>query len=80
MVTTWVLMPPSVALFQTLTPSLIQVNAMDVEELRRSQRRYRAGRGRGHGDGSDDEDDDLGSSTPGADSSDKNIHSMLCVR
>merc|ERR1719215_2224159 len=56
-----------------------QVNAMDVEELRRSQRRYRAGRGRGHGDGSDDEDDDLGSSTPGADSSDKNIHSMLCV-
>merc|ERR1719281_403376 len=44
-----------------------QVNAMDVEELRRSQRRYRAGRGRGHGDGSDDEDDDLGSSTPGAD-------------
>merc|ERR1719188_2124924 len=56
-----------------------QVNAMDVEELRRSQRRYRVGRGRGHGDGSDDEDDDLGSSTPGADSSDKNIHSMLCV-
>ena len=50
---------------------------MDVEELRRSQRRYRAGRGRGHGDGSDEDDDDLGSSTPGADSSDKNIHSML---
>ena len=53
---------------------------MDVEELRRSQRRYRAGRGRGHGDGSDEEDDDLGSSTPGAETSDKNIHSMLCVR
>ena len=59
-----------------------QVNAMDVEELRRSQRRYRAGRGGRLGHGSDDEDDedDLGSSTPSAEHSDKNIQSMLCVR
>ena len=59
-----------------------QVNAMDVEELRRSQRRYRAGRGGSRHGGSDDEEEeeDLGSSTPGAENSDKNIHSMLCVR
>ena len=59
-----------------------QVNAMDVEELRRSQRRYRAGRGGRLGQGSDEEDeeDDLGSSTPSAEHSDKNLQSMLCVR
>lgn len=57
-----------------------QVNAMDVEELRRSQRRYRAGRGRHNGSDDEDEDEDLGSSTPSAEHSDKNIHSMLCVR
>merc|ERR1719507_106313 len=58
-----------------------QVNAMDVEELRRSQRRYRAGRGGRLGQASDDEDDEdeLGSSTPSAEHSDKNIQSMLCV-
>jgi len=56
-----------------------QVNAMDVEELRRSQRRYRAGRGRHNGSDDEDEDEDLGSSTPSAEHSDKNIHSMLCV-
>ena len=59
-----------------------QVNAMDVEELRRSQRRYRAGRGGRQDHASDEEDDEeeLGSSTPSADHSDKNIQSMLCVR
>ena len=71
---------PRVTTLVQINKLCCQVNAMDVEELRRSQRRYRAGRGRGHGDGSDEEDDDLGSSTPGAESSDKNIHSMLCVR
>merc|ERR1719384_2425635 len=57
-----------------------QVNAMDVEELRRSQRRYRAGRGRHDtGNSEDEEEEELGSSTPGADTGDKNFHSSLCV-
>merc|ERR550519_2546511 len=51
------------------------VNAMDVEELRRSQRRYRAGRGRDHG--SEEEDEEC--STPSAENSDRNMASMLCV-
>lgn len=60
---------------------LRQVNAMDVEELRRSQRRYRAGRGRHDtGNSEDEEEEELGSSTPGADTGDKNFHSSLCVR
>lgn len=55
-----------------------QVNAMDVEELRRSQRRYRAGRNSRVEPGSDDEEEEeeMGSSTPSADNSDKNIMSM----
>lgn len=57
-----------------------QVNAMDVEELRRSQRRYRAGRRNQAGSDDEDDEDDLGSSTPSAEHSDKNIQSMLCVR
>jgi len=56
-----------------------QVNAMDVEELRRSQRRYRAGRRNQAGSDDEDDEDDLGSSTPSAEHSDKNIQSMLCV-
>jgi len=58
-----------------------QVNAMDVEELRRSQRRYRAGRNSRVEPGSDEEEDEeeMGSSTPSAENSDKNIMSMLCV-
>jgi len=58
-----------------------QVNAMDVEELRRSQRRYRAGRNSRVEPGSDDEEEEeeMGSSTPSAENSDKNIMSMLCV-
>jgi len=53
------------------------VNAMDVEELRRSQRRYRAGRGRDHG--SEDEEEEEECSTPSAENSDRNMASMLCV-
>merc|ERR1719397_182066 len=53
------------------------VNAMDVEELRRSQRRYRAGRGRDHG--SEEEEEDEECSTPSAENSDRNMASMLCV-
>eukprot|EP00092_Neocalanus_flemingeri_P014006 GFUD01015108.1.p1 GENE.GFUD01015108.1~~GFUD01015108.1.p1 ORF type:complete len:974 (+),score=215.91 GFUD01015108.1:67-2922(+) len=58
-----------------------QVNAMDVEELRRSQRRYRAGRNSRVEPGSDEEEEEeeMGSSTPSAENSEKNIHSMLCV-
>jgi len=58
-----------------------QVNAMDVEELRRSQRRYRAGRNSRVEPGSDEDEDEeeMGSSTPSAENSDKNIMSMLCV-
>jgi len=58
-----------------------QVNAMDVEELRRSQRRYRAGRSSRVEPGSDEEEEEeeMGSSTPSAENSDKNIMSMLCV-
>merc|ERR1719495_192337 len=54
---------------------------MDVEELRRSQRRYRAGRNSRVEPGSDDDEDEeeMGSSTPSAENSDKNIMSMLCV-
>ena len=54
---------------------------MDVEELRRSQRRYRAGRSsRAEAGSEEEEEEEMGSSTPGAEHSDRNIHSMLCVR
>merc|ERR1719305_1540294 len=56
------------------------VNAMDVEELRRSQRRYRAGRGRDHGSEEEEEDEECSTpSTPSAENSDRNMASMLCV-
>ena len=56
------------------------VNAMDVEELRRSQRRYRAGRGaRGRSEaGSDEEEEEC--STPSAENSDRGVANNLCVR
>jgi len=54
-----------------------RVNAMDVDELRRSQRRFRGSRV----DlvNSEDEDEEGGSSTPSADHSDKNVHSLHCI-
>jgi len=55
------------------------VNAMDVEELRRSQRRYRAGRNSRVEAGSDEDEEDEDCSTPSAEHSDRNMASMLCV-
>ncbi|XP_023335709.1 mitogen-activated protein kinase-binding protein 1 isoform X3 [Eurytemora carolleeae] len=56
---------------------IYHVNAMDVDELRKSQRRFRGSRA----DlvNSEDEEEEGGSSTPSADHSDKNIHSMHCI-
>ena len=54
------------------------MNAMDVEELRRSQRRYRQGRGRL--EGSEDEEDEEGCSTPSAELGDRTVASMHAVR
>ena len=57
------------------------VNAMDVEELRRSQRRYRAGRGaRGRSEAGSDEEEEEECSTPSADNSDRGVANNLCVR
>jgi len=52
-----------------------QVNAMDVEELRRSQRRYRAGRNSRVEPGSEEEEEEeeMGINTPSAENSDKNF-------
>ncbi|XP_045134844.1 mitogen-activated protein kinase-binding protein 1-like isoform X8 [Portunus trituberculatus] len=68
------------------TASDFTVNAMDVEELRRSQRRHRKARPERPTDiplmsvsGSQDSDDDDEVSTPSADTAERNIMSMLSV-
>ncbi|XP_076039679.1 WD repeat domain 62 [Oratosquilla oratoria] len=68
------------------TGSDFTVNAMDVEELRRSQRRHRKARPERPTDiplvsvsGSQDSDDDDEVSTPSADTAERNIMSMLSV-
>ncbi|XP_047496658.1 WD repeat-containing protein 62-like isoform X3 [Penaeus chinensis] len=68
------------------TASDFTVNAMDVEELRRSQRRHRKARPERPTDiplvsvsGSQDSDDDDEVSTPSADTAERNIMSMLNV-
>jgi len=53
-----------------------RVNAMDADELRRSQRKYRGSR---PDLAVSDEEDEGGSSTPSADHSDKHINSMHCI-
>ena len=55
---------------------------MDVEELRRSQRRYRTGRNSRVEPGSEEEEEEeeMGSNTPSAENSDKNFMSMHGVR
>jgi hypothetical protein len=60
------------------------VNAMDVEELRRSQRRYRGTSGRGaRGEGSEEEEEEEGCSTPGGGEGghgERAMASMHCIR